>query len=192
MKARRTPWWHYVIGLVVGLVCGAGIAVYGERTGLALIGVSWLVIFILAVMGVGVLLMALQVHKYTNTDPKKRAMLKPFDPQKAVTTLVLCKALGLAGAVLAGWYGGQILMSVNHVEAEFYRQAVIECAVAVIVCLADMIVGIVGEWLCQLPPLDGPESAKMKAKTQRQYGRQATATKTMSKTVSEPSQKTSH
>lgn len=88
--------------------------------------------------------MALQIHKYTTKDPVKRAQLKPLDPQKAFGTLVACKALGLAGAALAGWYGGQIIMSLPHGEAEFYSQAIIECVVACVVCVADMIVGIVG------------------------------------------------
>ena len=53
-------------------------------------------------------------------------------------------------------------------EAEFYSQAVIECAVAAVACLIDMIIGIVGEWLCQLPPIDGPENPKIKETAQRQ------------------------
>lgn len=53
-------------------------------------------------------------------------------------------------------------MSLPHGEATFYSQAILECAIAAIVCIADMIIGIVGEWLCQIPPIDGPESPKMK------------------------------
>lgn len=34
--------------------------------------------------------------------------------------------------------------------------------------LIDMIIGIVGEWLCQLPPIDGPENPKIKEAAQRQ------------------------
>ena len=63
---------------------------------------------------------------------------------------------------MAGWYGGQLIMSLPHGEATFYSQAILECAIAAIVCIADMIIGIVGEWLCQIPPIDGPESPKMK------------------------------
>ena len=69
---------------------------------------------------------------------------------------------------LTGWYGGQILASLPHMEAEFYSQAVIECTVAAVACLIDMIIGIVGEWLCQLPPIDGPENPKIKEAAQRQ------------------------
>ena len=85
----------------------------------------------------------------------------------AVYTLVLAKALGLAGATLAGWYGGQIVMSLSHIEADFYAHAVTECAIAAVVCIADMIIGIIGEWLCQLPPNEGPENPKIKEAKRR-------------------------
>ena len=147
MRARRTPWWSFVLAAALGVLAGMGLAKYGEISGLPLVGAPWIVPVVLAVLGGVVLYMALQIHKYTTKDPVKRAQLKPLDPQKAFGTLVACKALGLAGAALAGWYGGQIIMSLPHGEAEFYSQAIIECVVACVVCVADMIVGIVGEWL---------------------------------------------
>ena len=104
MKTRRTPWWQYVIGAVLGLLAGIGLASYGESSGLSLIGAPWIVPGLLAVLGVIVLILALQVHKYANTDPKKRPH-SFINPTIAVYTLVLAKALGLAGATLAGWYG---------------------------------------------------------------------------------------
>lgn len=33
MKTRRTPWWQYVIGAVLGLLAGIGLASYGESSG---------------------------------------------------------------------------------------------------------------------------------------------------------------
>lgn len=167
MRARRTPWWSFVLAAALGVLAGMGLAKYGEISGLPLVGAPWIVPVVLAVLGGVVLYMALQIHKYTTKDPVKRAQLKPLDPQKAFGTLVACKALGLAGAALAGWYGGQIIMSLPHGEAEFYSQAIIECVVACVVCVADMIVGIVGEWLCRIPPIDGPESPAVKKAAQR-------------------------
>ncbi|HAH52837.1 MAG TPA: DUF3180 domain-containing protein, partial [Bifidobacterium sp.] len=114
----------------------------------------------------------------TTKDPEKRTQLKPLDPQKAFATLMASKALGVAGAALTGWYVGQILMSLPHGEATFYSQAIVECAVAGVVCLADMVVGIVGEWLCQIPPIDGPEKPKTKETAQRnRYAAAATKSK---------------
>lgn len=172
MKARRTPWWQFALAAALGLLAGIGLASYGESSGLSLIGAPWVVAGLLAVLGLLVLVMALQVHKYANTDPKKRPH-SFVNPTVAVYTLVLAKALGLAGAALAGWYVGQILMSIGHFEAPFYHDAVIECAVSAVICVADMVIGIIGEWLCQLPPNDGPESAKLKQAKNRQDVAQA-------------------
>ncbi|MBT1171382.1 DUF3180 domain-containing protein [Bifidobacterium sp. SO4] len=172
MKARRTPWWQFALAAALGLLAGIGLASYGESSGLSLIGAPWVVAGLLAVLGLLVLIMALQVHKYANTDPKKRPH-SFVNPTVAVYTLVLAKALGLAGAALSGWYVGQILMSIGHFEAPFYHDAVIECAVSAVICIADMVIGIIGEWLCQLPPNDGPESAKLKQAKNRQDVAQA-------------------
>lgn len=169
MKARRTPWWHFAVAIALGLLAGAGIATYGERSSLSLVGAPWLVAGLLALLGVVVLVLALQVHKYASTDPKKRPH-SFINPTRALYTLVLAKALGLAGAALAGYYGGQILVSLPHIEASFYQQAVLECAVTGVICLADMVVGIIGEWLCQLPPSEGAEHPKMKRAADRSRG----------------------
>ena len=83
MKARRTPWWHYVLAAMLGLLAGLGFAKYGEITGLPLVGAPWVVPVVLIALGIMVLVLALQVHKYTTKDPLKRAQLKPLDPQKA-------------------------------------------------------------------------------------------------------------
>ena len=131
MKTRRTPWWQYVIGAVLGLLAGIGLASYGESSGLSLIGAPRIVTGLLAVLGVIVLILALQVHKYANTDPKKRPV------------------------------------SLSHIEADFYAHAVTECAIAAVVCIADMIIGIIGEWLCQLPPNEGPENPKIREAKRR-------------------------
>ena len=90
---------------------------------------------VLLLLGIVVLVMALQVHQYATTDPQKRARLKPLDPTKAVYTLMLSKALGLTGAALAGWYVGQILLVLDHIEADYYATAVTQCAVAAVICL---------------------------------------------------------
>ncbi|RSX51776.1 hypothetical protein D2E25_1751 [Bifidobacterium goeldii] len=162
MKVHRTPWWQFPVLIVLGVIVGALVAQIGESSGTSLIGAPWFVSVILLMLGITVLILAMQVHQYATTDPAKRAQLKPLDPTRAVTTLMLAKALGLAGAMLTGWYVGQILMVIEHIEAEYYAQAVTQCALAAIICLIDMVIGIVGEWLCQLPPTEGPENPKMK------------------------------
>lgn len=162
MNARRTPWFYPLVALLLGVLAGVGIAILGEQYSVTLIGAPWFVAALLIVVGLVVLVLALNVHKYANTDPKKRPNTF-VNPALAFNTLVLCKALILAGAALAGWYGGQIIPSIAHVEASFYEQAVVECAITAVVCLIDMVIGLVGEYLCQLPPTEGSENPKMKA-----------------------------
>lgn len=117
MKIRRTPWWQYVVALLLGLIAGCLLVQVSESSGLSLLGAPWFVSVVLLLLGIVVLVMALQVHQYATTDPQKRARLKPLDPTKAVYTLMLSKALGLTGAALAGWYVGQILLVLDHIEA---------------------------------------------------------------------------
>lgn len=174
MRARRTPWWQFMAAIALGLLAGVGVAAWAERYGQSLIGAPWFVSAILAALGVLVLVLAIQVHKYATTDPKRRPHTF-INPTRALYTLVLAKALGLAGAALAGYYLGQILMSLAHAEADYYSQAILECAVAAVICVADMVIGIVGEWLCQLPPTEGPEHPKLKAERQRRGVAPATA-----------------
>ena len=160
MRARRTPWWYFLLAFLVGLIFSMLLVKFDETFGQDLIGAPWIVPVILALLGMTIFVMAWQIHRYVTTDPAKR---KGFiDPTRAAYTLVLAKALGIAGATLAGWYGGQILLSLAHSEAPFYEQAIIECAVTAGVCLADMVVGISSEWLCQLPPSEGPENPKIR------------------------------
>ncbi|WP_234446009.1 DUF3180 family protein [Bifidobacterium longum] len=109
-----------------GLLAGIGLASYGESSGLSLIGAPWIVTGLLAVLGVIVLILALQVHKYANTDPKKR-------PHSFIIPLSRCIRWVLARhwdwrAQRCGWYGGQIVMSLSHIEADFYAHAVTDSA----------------------------------------------------------------
>lgn len=173
MSARRTPWWYYVIAALVGLVFGTILFKSDEMTGLSLIGAPWFVSFVLVLLGVVVLALALQVHQYATTDPAKRKSW--IDPTKAVYTLVLCKALGIAGAGLAGWYLAQLLLCLTHWGVPYYQSVIIQCVVTTLICIADMVVGIVGEWLCQLPPDEGAENPKIKAAKRRERQRKLAA-----------------
>lgn len=178
MKTRRTPWWYYPLALVLGALCGVGLAMLDERMATSLLGAPWFVDVLLLVLGLVVLWLALQVHAYANTDPAKRPHAF-INPERAVYTLVLAKALAVAGAALAGWYGGQAVMCLTHIEASYYNGAAIECAVAALICIVDMIIGIVSEGLCQLPPDEGAENPKLKRAERRRRMRRAAATKTV-------------
>ena len=172
MRVQRTPWWYYVLAVIIGFAGGVALVSIDDITGLTLVGAPWIVPAILLLFGLIILVLALQIHRYANTDPAKRHGF--IDPTRAAYTLVLAKALGVAGAALTGWYAGQIVMSLAHSEAPFYHQVIVECAITGGVCLADMIIGIISEWLCQLPPSEGPENPKMtELKRRRNLAQQA-------------------
>ncbi|NMN00089.1 hypothetical protein G1C96_0666 [Bifidobacterium sp. DSM 109958] len=161
MSARRTPWWRFAVAVVLGLAAGAALVKITERSDFTVMGAPWIVPILLAVVGVVVFAMAWQVRQYVSG---KR---KYLNPAVSVYALVLSKALGLVAAALFGWYVGQILAALGHADAPFYAQAMVECGVSAVVCLADMVVGIVGERFCQLPPGEGPENPKIKAAERR-------------------------
>ncbi|RBP99816.1 DUF3180 domain-containing protein [Bifidobacterium xylocopae] len=161
MKMRRTPPTYYLLAVGLGLVGGVLLVRAGERWRLDLLGAPWLVPALLLITGLIVLSMAVQVHRYAKGERKE------MDPRFAVNALLLSKALGLACAGLLGWYAGQGLMCLPHREAPYYGRVIVECLVAALVCLVDIIIAVAGEWLCQLPPDDGPDSPESKRRAEQ-------------------------
>ena len=58
MRARRTPWWSFILAAALGVLAGMGLAKYGEISGLPLVGAPWIVPVVLAVLGGVVLYMS--------------------------------------------------------------------------------------------------------------------------------------
>ena len=163
MKAYRTPWWYLVLGLLFGFVLGAFLVSSTESSAMSLAGAPWVVVAIMVIAGIVTFVMAWQTRQSVSDKAKKKNNNKRLNPQFAVAALMLSKSLGMAGAILCGWYVGQLLMSLPHSEITLYSSVIRECAIAGFVCFVDMLVGILGEWFCQLPPEDGPEAAANKA-----------------------------
>ncbi|MFU0469191.1 DUF3180 domain-containing protein [Gardnerella vaginalis] len=155
MKAYRTPWWYFVLGCIAGLALGAMSVSVTESSSLVIAGAPWIALVVLVFIGIVTLVLALQTHQYATAKPKDRKMP---NHARSVIALMLSKSLGMASAILMGWYLGQIFMSISHIDIVVYGNVVRECAIAAFVCFLDMIVGIVGEWLCQIPPEDRGES----------------------------------
>lgn len=173
MKVSRTPWWYYVIAVVLGALFGTLLVWRTRSTAIAPVGAPWFVSGVLFVLGIVVLVLAWQVHQYVI------GKVKEVDVDKASTTLILCKALAIAGAALAGYYGGELAMCIVWRDVAFYQGLIAECSVACAVTLIDMVIGIVGEGWCQLPPQDGPEHPRTKQARRRKRAR-GTAAKTTS------------
>ena len=156
MKAYRTPWWYFALGLLFGFVFGAFLVSITESSAISLSGAPWIVLAVMIIGGIVTFVLAWQTHQYATSTPKER---KPFNMQMAVSALMLAKSLGMAGAILTGWYAGQIFVCWPHADIPLYSNVIRECVIAGIVCIIDMIIGIVGEWMCQIPPEDGADAA---------------------------------
>ena len=126
MKARFTPWWHLAVALLLGLLAGGFLEFLTEQANIYLLGVPWFISVILLLVGCIILWFAWQVRRYAKGDRKE------INPQQAVNTLIMSKALSLA--------------------------------IAIAVCIADVIFGIVGERWCRRPPSPGPEHPETKRK----------------------------
>lgn len=166
MKAKRTPWWYYLCAVIVGALAGFAMFELTEASQFSMLGAPWVVPVLLVALGIYVFFEAYQVHLYVKGERND------IDPIRAVNTLVISKALALAGAALTGWYGIQLIMSLTHSDARYYQTVIIECAICTVVSLIDMIIGIISEWLCQLPPREGPEHPKtIEAERKRKLAR---------------------
>lgn len=161
MKARRTPVIYYFVALALGLLAGLGLSKYSQSTRTDLMGTPWIVPALLFFLGAAILIMAIQVHRYAKGERRR------LDSRFAVNVLLLSKSLSLACSALLGWYGAQALMCLGRMEAPYYANVVLRCSVTALICLVDVIIGIIGEWLCQLPPDDGPESPESKRNRRR-------------------------
>lgn len=156
MKAYRTPWWYFVLGVLFGFVFGAFLLSITESSAISLSGAPWVVLAFMTIGGIVTFILTWQTHQYVTAKPEEH---KHLNMQLAVAALMLAKALGMAGAILTGWYAGQLFMCWPHANIPLYSNIIRECIIAGIVCLVDMIIGIVGEWMCQLPPEDGADAS---------------------------------
>ncbi|RSX54886.1 hypothetical protein D2E26_0940 [Bifidobacterium dolichotidis] len=166
-SAHRIPWWVYLVAAIIGFVGGILLQKFDEFFAVGVLGAPWFVAIIMVALGIVVICLAWQVHRYTTTEPRKRIELKTISPERAVNTLVLAKALALAGAILLGWYCGQLVMCLGHAEAEYYKRVLFECIIAGSAALIDMVLGIISERLCEIPPAEGPEHPQMSKHSHR-------------------------
>jgi len=136
------------LALVVVAVTAVGWALF---RGLASRGISppqvpWLVAVVEVVIAGVVLVMGWAVRQYLRGN---RPLL---DPIRAARTAVLAKASCYTGAILAGWYASQALAVLGDLEFAAQRQRAIVAGVAAVGAVVMVVVGLVVEWWCQVPP----------------------------------------
>ncbi|GAB2471722.1 DUF3180 domain-containing protein [Xylanimonas ulmi] len=77
-----------------------------------------------------------------------------LDPVRAARTFVLAKAGALTGAILVGRYLAAALDVVGDIQIESQRDRAIAAGVAVLCSVVLVVVGLVVEKFCELPPPD--------------------------------------
>jgi len=143
---HRTRWqtlalWAFATTAVSSLVVRA----LASR-GIEAPEVPWLVVAVELVIAAVVLSMGWAVRQFLQG---KRPDLSPI---RAARTAVLAKASCYTGAVLVGWYGGQVLAVLGDLDIEPQRVRAAAAGLAVLGALVLAVVGLVVEWFCRVPP----------------------------------------
>lgn len=124
-----------------------------ESYGQMLPGIPWLAIVGMMILSVVLLIVGLPIKKWNEGD-----RTRVLDPLKAARVAIMAKAAALAGASLTGWYAGSaVYLLTTGGGARSSAGAGMLLAVASAAVL--MIVGLVVESFCQLPP-DDPEGTE--------------------------------
>jgi Protein of unknown function (DUF3180) len=107
--------------------------------------------------GVGLLLVgalvyaaAVPVRRLTHGSPRAT----PIDPLRAARTAVLGKATAYAGAVILGWYLGQVLLYAPDLDIDARRSQAIRAGLTALAALVTCVAGLLAERMCRVPPPD--------------------------------------
>lgn len=134
-----------IVAVLVAVGCWLALRALGSR-GVFAPEVPWLVIAVEVLIATVVLTMGWAVRQYLRG---KRPTLNPI---RAARTAVLAKASCYTGAVLTGWYGGQVLVVLGDLAIASQRARAGSAALAMLGALIMAVVGLVVEWFCRIPP----------------------------------------
>jgi hypothetical protein len=145
---RRTPAWRVAAVAAAALAVAYAVLSVVESRGGTLLPVpvvAWLVELVIAGV-VGVL--GWQVRQYA------RGKRPQTDVLVAARTVVLATASAYTGAVLVGWYGAQVLLTIGDLEYALRREVATTAGVAALAAVVLAVVGVVAERWCEVPPPD--------------------------------------
>ena len=150
----RTRWQTLVaVALVVGVVTWLLMHAMYDR-GATLPEVSWLVGGVELVIAAVVFVMGWHVRQYL------RGKRPSLDPIRAARTAVLAKAACYTGALLVGWYGGQLTLRLTQLgDVANTGERAWAAALAALGAVAMLVVGLVVEAFCRIPPAE-PDAEK--------------------------------
>ena len=127
-----------------------------DSRGTHLAPVLWVVAPILVVVAALVLWAASAVRSFL------RGRRPSLDPIRAARTAALAKASSLTGALLAGWYAGQALLTLPHLQVEAQQGRAWSAGAAAVAAVVLAVAGLVAERFCELPPPGDGEPTQMR------------------------------
>ncbi|MCT1872188.1 DUF3180 domain-containing protein [Brevibacterium luteolum] len=133
---------------ILGIIVALGFNYIWESLGQALPGLPWPAIIGMLALSVVLLILGWPIKKWNDGDRTTE-----LDHVRAARVAMMAKAAALAGSLLTGWYLGgtmYLVVSASGVRAEQAGGMLLAVAAAAIV----MVVGLVVESFCQLPPDD--------------------------------------
>lgn len=133
-----------------------GLLRLAEGRGTHLAPVLWVVGPALLVLAGLVLWAASVVRAYL------RGRRPTLDPLRAARAAALAKAASLTGALLTGWYAGQVLLALPHLQVESQQGRAWSAGSATVGAVLLVVSGLVAERFCQLPPPSDGEDARMR------------------------------
>ncbi|WP_051196542.1 DUF3180 domain-containing protein [Jonesia quinghaiensis] len=131
-----------------------GILLLLRRYGMHVPAVTVLQILVIVGLAVGVTWAGLTVRAYLAGKKPKLSGLA------AARIAVFAKATCLGGALFVGWYGGQLLLTLENLGIESQAHRAWFAGAAVIASLVLCICGYIAEGNCQIPPEDDGDTEK--------------------------------
>jgi peptidoglycan/LPS O-acetylase OafA/YrhL len=104
---------------------------------------------VMGLLAVAVLVAGWPVRRWTHGQ-----RTSPLDPLRAARTVVLAKAAQYAGALLTGWYVGQVLVIAPSVDVEPRRDLLLRGLVSVAAALLVWLAGWLVERFCRVDRRD--------------------------------------
>jgi len=106
---------------------------------------SWGAFIVLVFMAGGVFFAGLPVRRFL----RGRAT-KPLNPIRAMRTLVLAQASALTGALVTGWYAGQVLVLLPDADVPSQRALAFRLAVMAVGGVLMVVAGLVVQSMCRV------------------------------------------
>jgi hypothetical protein len=138
-----------LLGLAVTAIAYPGLRVWTGR-GHELPPASWGAVVVLVFMAGGVFFAGLPIRRFLRGQAKK-----PFNPLRAMRTLVLAQAAALTGALVAGWYLAQVIVVVPNLDIDSVRVVAVRLGALSAAAALMAIAGLVAQAMCRVDGGDG-------------------------------------